>query len=236
MKPRFEPSGDAAVVVVMADAPSVDATARIEGIERQLEAADELVVVPALTSLLVAFDPLVTTYLDVVGRLSRAIDDSAAAPVGPVRQWTLPIAYGGLFGPDLDEVASLLGVSADRAADDHASQELSCLAVGFAPGFIYAGLLDARWDIARRNQVHPSIPPGAVSVAVRQTSVTSTTTPTGWSVIGRTPVRNFDPGARVVTPVQAGHLLTFERVTSSEVERLTELMHDGRWAPTWVDQ
>ena len=236
MKARFEPSGDAAVVVIVAEAPSVEATTRIAVVEHDLSNAVDLDVVPALTSLLVTFDPLVTAYVDVVRRVEQALRATASTPAMPVREWVLPIAYGGSLGPDLDELADGLGVGSDAAADAHAAHELSCLAVGFAPGFVYAGMLDVGWDIPRRNQIHPTVPPGSVSVALRQTTITSTTTPTGWSVIGRTAVRNFDPTTTEVTAIRAGHVVLFERVSESDVARLSELMADGRWAPRWTDR
>src|SRR5690606_14668578 len=79
-------------------------------------------IVPAYASLGVYFD-LQRVGADAVavwiGEALRAADTDYAET--PAREVEIPVAYGGAFGPDLDEAAASLGISADELAAQHAA-------------------------------------------------------------------------------------------------------------------
>ncbi|RZI60313.1 MAG: carboxyltransferase domain-containing protein, partial [Pseudomonas sp.] len=81
--------------------------------------------------------------------------------------------------------------------------------LGFAPGFPYLGGLDARLATPRRAEPRPLVPAGAVGIAGAQTGIYSLPTPGGWQLIGRTPLRLFDPAADPPTLLRAGQHLRF---------------------------
>ncbi|MCA1587715.1 MAG: 5-oxoprolinase subunit PxpB [Chloroflexi bacterium] len=152
-----------------------------------------LAAVPGLQSLLVEFDPLRTNAAD-VGRelLERLASLPGASPArGRVR--TIPVVYGGEFGPDLEEVATIIGGSTDDVIRLHAAAELRVLFDGFAPGFAYLGELPEQLRVPRLATPRTRTPRGSVAIAGAMSGIYPADLPGGWRVIGRTPIELFDP-------------------------------------------
>ena len=57
------------------------------------------------------------------------------------------------------------------------------------------------------------VPRGAVAIADRQTAVYPAVSPGGWNLIGRCPLRMFDPTARPTMPVKVGDRVRFEPIS-----------------------
>ena len=89
------------------------------------------------------------------------------------------------------------GHRAARGADlSRLHARLSC------PGFAYMGLVDARIAAPRRATPRVRVPGGSVGIAGVQTGIYPAETPGGWQLVGRTPVRPFDPRARRAVSVE----------------------------------
>ena len=73
----------------------------------------------------------------------------------------------------------------------------------------------------RLDQPRARIPPGTVGIAGQQTGIYPVESPGDWRLIGRTPLRLFDPGARAPFLVSAGDTLCFRSIDLAEFERLT---------------
>ena len=114
----------------------------------------------------------------------------------PRRLWSIPCSYGGDDGPQLAEAASLAGLSEAEAIAALSAARVRVLALGFAPGMPYLGILPAEWDLPRQTGLTPKVPEGALVVAVRQFVLFGTEAPTGWRQVGRTLFGCFEPGAR----------------------------------------
>ncbi|MNT82092.1 Kinase A inhibitor [compost metagenome] len=86
------------------------------------------------------------------------------------------------------------------------------LTTGFAPGFIYCGFHPEGLVVPRRTSVRANVPAGSVLFAAGQTAIAATEIPTGWHVIGSTPLRNFLPENDPPTLVHAGDEIRLEEV------------------------
>ena len=73
--------------------------------------------------------------------------------------------------------------------------------------------IDPRIAAPRLATPRQKVPWGAVAIADRQTAVYPAASPGGWNLIGRCPVRMFDPQARPTMPVSVGDRVRFEPVT-----------------------
>lgn len=179
----------------------------------------------SLTSVLVRFRPDQIRRAgledDLRHRLERQDWYQAPLPHGRTR-WRIPAVFGGDHGPQLDEVADLVGVRPERAVEDLASAELRVLALGFAPGQPYLGFLDEAWNIPRQTEVTPEVPRGAVVVAVRQVIPFANAAPTGWRQIGRTAFRCYSRDGEPPIPLKAGDSVAFDPVPAKDFARLEQ--------------
>lgn len=145
-------------------------------------------------------------------------DALAAPPPKPVAADTdpivIPVAYGGDFGPDLDEVAADCGMSADAVAQVHAAGAYRVAVLGFAPGFSYLGPLDPRLRVERLTHPRTDVPAGSVALAGGFTGVYPLPSPGGWRIIGRTPRRLFDPAAADPFSLTPGARVRFEKIAA----------------------
>jgi len=173
-------------------------------------------------SLLVDFDPLKLTHQDVTdlieslasNRLTAAADNSVIV--------TIPVCYDAEFGPDLADVAAHSGLSTDEVVRLHSGAIYRVCFLGFTGGFAYLGGMPEALHTPRLATPRRAVTAGSVGIAGGQTGIYPTETPGGWRLIGRTPVRMFDPQAQPPTRVQAGDTVKFERIDRAEFERMDE--------------
>ena len=85
-------------------------------------------------------------------------------------------------------------------------------AIGFAPGFAYLGQVNERLATSRLATPRAKVPRGAVGIADQQTAVYPSESPGGWNLIGRCPVRMFDPNALDALKVSVGDRVRFEPI------------------------
>ncbi|MEO1090191.1 MAG: allophanate hydrolase subunit 1 [Pseudomonadota bacterium] len=185
---------------------------------------------PTIRSVLVRFDPLVVDAEALRGRLADWLaerDWLASQPPAGRKRWHVPVCYGGPHGPDLGEVVDLLKTDEASVVAEHAATLQRVRMVGFAPGFVYAGLLGERWNLPRRTEVRAEVPPGSLAVAVRQTVFTSTAIPTGWRVIGCSPFRAFQLEREPTFVLAAGDELSFEPVDPATFDALEKAAAAG---------
>lgn len=215
IKPLLVPMGDSALLVRFGSTLSEPANRAATAFARSLShhpLPGVLEVVPNLVSVLLRYDPLSETIARLSGEVRLRLFGDLEAEDGAVAAHVVPVVYGGEEGPDLEVVAEALGMSAVDFVSRHEASTLRVLATGFAPGFVYCGFHGDDLLLPRRSQVRPAVPVGSVLFAAGQTAVTSTTVPTGWHVIGRTSLRNFDPAQNPPTHLRAGDAIRFEAV------------------------
>ena len=126
---------------------------------------------------------------------------------------TLPVLYDG---DDLAAVASASGLTPEAVVALHAGSTYDVFAVGFQPGFPYAGYLREPLNrLSRRAEPRLRVPPGSVAIAAGQTGVYPTELPGGWYLLGRTPLSIVDV-ATARFPIRAGDRLRFEPIDAGE--------------------
>lgn len=150
-------------------------------------------VASSLTSVRVGFDPALTSRDQITVLLRRLLHDQHDSDTAPRRLWHIPVAFGPAHAPQLAEVAALAGLTPDQAVAEISATTLRVLAIGFAPGQPYLGLLPDHWDIPRQTSLTPRVPRGALVVAVRQLIIFAADTPTGWRQIGQSAFSVWQP-------------------------------------------
>lgn len=175
--------------------------------------------VPTYRSLTVHLDPVAVdpaVLADAVMALARRQVAGRARD----RIWRIPVVYGGEFGIDLGEVAAHHGLRPAEVIDRHAQAEYRVVMLGFMPGYAYLGGLDPRLAIPRREDPRPLTPAGTISIGGAQALVASIAAPSGWHLLGRTPVRTFRPGGDPVFLFEPGDRVRFEPIDASRWDAL----------------
>ncbi len=192
--PRMRPLGDTAISVEFDERPDIIRIIHAFDIAlNNLDLPGVIETVPTYRAVTIHIDPLVTD----LAAIRTAVRDLAAIDTGDApdgRIWEVPVAYGGDFGWDLEYVASHAGMTCDDCISVHASAEYLVAMIGFLPGFSYLSGLDARLATPRRHEPRQKIPASSISIGGEQTAIGSLEGPSGWHVIGRTPVRPFQSG------------------------------------------
>lgn len=229
--------GDSALVVRVSHdfAAAPEETLRaVLALQRTLEAAAIPGVVecaPAYASVAVFFDPAVVADAkdggdDSAEWFHRAIrtaalraDDRAGRHThSPVHE--VPVCYSDPeFALDIDAVARHTGLSATDVISRHSEVEYRVHCVGFLPGFPYLGGLPRELATPRLVTPRSEVAAGSVAIGGAQTGIYPANSPGGWNLIGRTPLRLFDPAADPPARFRAGDRLRFVPITREEFER-----------------
>lgn len=174
-------------------------------------------VVPAFTSVAVHYQPQEPGNLD-HAELTRRLQALLAKPLPDTAQTgrliDIPVCYGGIHGPDLAQVAQASGLSEAEVIALHSQTPCTVLMLGFAPGFAYLGIHDARLDIPRRAEPRTEVPAGSIAVANRQSVIYPGQLPGGWNIIGATTLTLFDPAREPAALLQPGDRLRFVPITA----------------------
>jgi 5-oxoprolinase (ATP-hydrolysing) subunit B len=197
MSVHLLPYGERAVLVEVADPATLLGLSDVAD-----RAAGVLETVPAARTLLVRFDPLITSAKAIGAALESHRTGLPAPPPGdPVE---LLVHYDG---PDLTGVADEVGLSVEALVRQHTAGDYLVAFCGFAPGFAYLSGLDPALHVGRLAEPRTDVPAGSVGVAGEFTGVYPRSSPGGWRLLGRTdaplwdttrePAALLTPGTRV---------------------------------------
>jgi inhibitor of KinA len=194
---RLLPVGEGGLLVELGDAVDADLNARVHALSRAVvRRLGPLVleVVPSYAALLVVFDPLRIRRERLEARVGALAEGLGAVRAGPPRRVVeVPVCYGGELGPDLEEVARATALAPEEVIARHAAPLYRVFLLGFTPGFPYLGGMDERLACPRLPSPRLRVPAGSVAIAGAQTGVYPVESPGGWRLLGRTPLRLFDP-------------------------------------------
>lgn len=220
--PRFLACGDRAVTIEFGTEIDDAINALCLAFDEALAAAAIPGVVeslPTYRSVFVQVDPLVVDMPVFEARVG-AILASLNAEAKPARRWRIPVVYGGEFGIDLEDVAAAHGLTPAEVIRRHSERVYRVAMLGFLPGFCYLSGADQTIALPRRTDPRLKTPAGTVSIGGVQALFASVEAPSGWHLLGRTPVRNFMPDRDPVFLVGAGEEVVFEPIDAARWDAL----------------
>jgi KipI family sensor histidine kinase inhibitor len=192
---RLLPAGEAGLVVELGDAIDPAINARVHRLDAAIGAArlpGVIETIPTYRSILVSFDPEAASP-EALGSAIRALAGSAEdASAAAGHRWFMPTAFGGEYGEDLEEVARRVELSPAEVVKRHEAADYRVYMLGFSPGFAYLGTLPEALRLPRRETPRLKTPAGTVMQGGAQAAISPTAMPSGWHLLGRTPVRLFD--------------------------------------------
>ena len=242
---QITPLGDSAIVVRLRerldDAPEETLSAVLAA-QHHLEAAQlpgVIEIAPAYITVAVFYDPVSAVKAgappdDVFGWYEQKIHQalptarSPGATRGPAGEENgrdcieIPVCYEAEFAPDLDDVARGAGATRQEVIELHSATEYRVHCVGFTAAFPFLGGLDPRLATSRRATPRKEIPAGSVGIGGAQTGIYPVKSPGGWNIIGRTPLRLFDPHKNPPALLRAGDRVRFRTITRAQFEGFTK--------------
>jgi len=215
---RILPAGDTALVVEFGDSIDRNINAKVLALAQCLnEVRIEGIVewVPTFRSLLVHYDP----HLLPVGSLNAHIAELMLdLPVTETsgRSWHLPVCYDTQLAPDIDKVASRTGLSPPQLVESHSTASYHVYMLGFLPGMAYLGDLPAELVLPRLASPRLRVPAGSLAIATTMTCIIPLETPSGWHLIGRSPVAFLRREPHLAALLAAGDTVKFVLVSLRE--------------------
>lgn len=159
---------------------------------RSLHLKEIIDIIPSFTTCIICFDSRLTSFSALVSLLKEKEKDLLQTEIPAPAAHTIPVMYGGQYGPDMEFVCSYAGLSADEVVEIHTGTVYTVFTVGFMPGFPYMGTLDKRLFVPRLETPRLKVNEGSIAIAQFQTGIYSFESPGGWRIIGKTDVKLFD--------------------------------------------
>lgn len=226
------PVADHAVYIDFGEVIDEQINRRVTALAARLKAAAPAGItslIPTYRSLTVNYDSTQVRQQALIQQLEQLLAETVEADA-PSKCWHIPVCYGGQYGIDLPELAATHGLSEQEAIAIHSATRYRVYMIGFMPGFAYLGGLDARLHTPRRVEPRLKVPAGSISIGGMQTAVGSVAAPSGWHLLGRTPVRSFDPTRESPFLLQAGDNVHFFTISERQFEQLSAERH---YLPEW---
>jgi KipI family sensor histidine kinase inhibitor len=180
--------------------------------------------VPTYRSLLVHYDPTQIDFTTLGQKLVELAQWSVPAS-DKARLWRVPVAYGGEYGIDLEDVAKTLGTTPDDVVARHIAGDYRVAMLGFSPGWSYLSGLQESLHMPRRQSPRLLTPAGTISVGGVQTGIQCIAGPSGWHLLGCTPVRTYQLHREPMFLLEPGDHVKFYQIdakTYVEQERAGE--------------
>lgn len=229
---RFLPAGDTAVAVEFGNEISKEVNARVHALNTALMDSGMkgiVEMVPTYRSLMVHYDPGVILYDELVEETKSLLGRLDHIQSSPSSVLEIPVLYGGETGPDLDFVATYSGKTPQEVVEIHSSTQYLIYMLGFTPGFAYLGGMSKDISAPRLEKPRVTIPAGSVGIAGTQTGIYPMDSPGGWRLIGRTPVRLYDPEREEPILLRAGEYIQFTPISCEEYDAIAAQVEAGTY-------
>jgi KipI family sensor histidine kinase inhibitor len=223
------------VVIELGDEISVEVNTRVRALEFLVEQKGlpgVVETVPTFRSLLVYYDPDVVGLDPLCAALGELVEQAATTVLPPARLVELPCCYeAGDLGLDLEAAAARLGLGVDELVRLHAGAEHVVFFIGFTPGLPYMSGMPERIHLPRLETPRVKVPAGSVGIGGMQCCIYSVESPGGYWVLGRTPLRLYDPGAREPILLRPGDRVRFRPVDRAEFDDIAERVAARTFVP-----
>jgi KipI family sensor histidine kinase inhibitor len=222
----LKPLGDSSILIQLGDEIDPVLNQRVHALDVLLQTSPAIIeTVPAYCTVLVHYDPLVTTYNQIKNLIEEKLTLIDDATHRPSRRLEIPVLYGGASGPDLEPAATTLALSSSELIRLHSEREYTVYMMGFTPGFPYMGILNEKLTLPRLSTPRTRVPTGSVAIAGSQTGIYPVDSPGGWHILGHTPLTLFDPTGDTPFLFAPGDMVKFMPMDSNS------LLFDGSKLP-----
>jgi len=216
---KISVAGDSAVFIELPAKISPDINRKIHLLssaieKKKIEGVVE--VVPTYRSLCIYYNPVEIELEKLLIKVDATMSSVKDEETRSSKEVEIPVVYGGEYGPDLDSVAKYNHLSPEEVIKIHSGKKYLVYMFGFCPGYPYLGGMDERIATPRLKTPRTKVPAGSVAIAETQAGIYPIESPGGWRLIGRTPIKLFDPTEAPPVPFLPGDYIKFVPVSEQE--------------------
>lgn len=236
-KIKYLLAGDRAVVMEFGNEISKEINAKIRNVvksvdEAKIDGIEELL--PTYRSLMIVYDPLKIEYSQLITTLDLIASKKMEKQEDKIKIVEFPTLYGGEYGPDINFVAEHNNITVDEVIKIHTGTDYLVYMMGFTPGFTYLGGMSDRIATPRLASPRTKIPAGSVGIAGAQTGMYPSETPGGWQLIGRTPLKLYDPAKEPPVMLSAGDYVRYVSVDEQEYMDIQKQVIEGTYKVKFI--
>ena len=224
-KPFFRTAGDRGLLMEYGDAIDPEINRKVRAMATAMARETPTGVfefIPTYRSIIIVYDPSQTDAAKLKQALLALEERLPNIEIPPPETVEIPVCYGGDLGPDIGFVAKTHNLSVEDVIRIHSEPDYQIYMIGFTPGFPFLGGLPEVLHTPRLETPRSRVPAGSVGIANAQTGIYPIESPGGWQLIGRTPVKLFNPGKANPFLLRAGDKLKFKPISPEEFEDLVK--------------
>ncbi|MFJ8257180.1 5-oxoprolinase subunit PxpB [Peribacillus asahii] len=221
ISPTYLSMGDQAIVVQFEKEVSIETSKKVQIVSQLIEESNIpgiLQLIPAFNNLTVCYDPIVIGYAELLEKLKQ-VEGYISKQVN-LKSKTLyvPVVFEEEYGPDLEEIATHAGMSVDEVISNLQSKPYYVYMIGFIAGYPYSGDIDNRLSLPRRSNPRIKVRKGTIQIVNNLTGIFTMDAPSGWHLVGWTPMEMFNPNAEPPSMLQAGDYIQYVSISKEEAE------------------
>jgi inhibitor of KinA len=192
-------------------------------------------IIHAYNSILIIYDKTIENFNDTKCHLNSIYNASKGKQNRSNVLWEIPVCYGDAFGFDITTICNDKSISKEELIRLHSTPQYTIFFLGFLPGFPYLGGLDSRLHTPRKSNPKQEVPAGSVAIGAHQTGIYTQNSPGGWHVIGKTPIKLFDPHQSPPCFMEPGHKLRFVPISKDEFLKTEALVKESKYSLKPID-
>ncbi|MBW1973910.1 MAG: 5-oxoprolinase subunit PxpB [Deltaproteobacteria bacterium] len=220
---RYLIAGDKGLLVEYGDKIDPEINAKVRAISLSIEKADidgVEEVIPTYRSILITYNPTKISFKDLKENIKNMEKNLSKIELPAPRTIEIPVVYGGEYGPDIEFVAKHNGLTVEEVIDIHSKGKYLIYMIGFTPGFPFLGGLSEKLFTPRLETPRVKVPAGSVGIANNQTGIYPIDSPGGWRIIGRTPIKLYDPSKDPPVILSPGDFIRFVPIDEEEYKKM----------------
>ncbi len=221
---RWKILGDKAIIVDFSDESDERSGDEVESLcvflnDSRVEGIVDWI--PSYHSLTVIYDPMVTSPALIL-EILKNFSESPVCSKNP-KIVEIPVIYGGEYGPDIESVAKINDLTVEEVVKIHSSAKYKIEMIGFLPGFPYLSGMSSRIKAPRLERPRTHVPAGSVGIAGDRSGIYPLDSPGGWQIIGRTPLKLFDPERKPSILFDTGDIIKFVEIDPKRYEEICHI-------------
>lgn len=231
-EPKYLIAGDKAITVEFGDEIKEEINKLVRSMSYAINNKNIkgiIEIIPTYRSISIQYNPLIISMKELIDKLKEIYINIDSIQLPSAKIIEIPTVYGGEYGPDIEFVAQHNNISTEEVIKLHTSVDYLIYMLGFTPGFTYLGGLPKEIETPRLKTPRTKIPAGSTGIAGKQTGIYPIESPGGWQLIGRTPLKLYDPKRNPPIILNAGDYLRFISIDEKEYKEILKLVEENKY-------